>query len=206
MLHPYTNTEDKTRSKDFLRRYIMFASAEFPMGGSGPRGTEAARFGDRMKKQAKEEWGSSVSVTGAGCGLENPNHYIDLDPNVKDAWGIPAVRIHLKQEANQEAMVRDQVRRGIELIEAAGGKVTNYSASPWIPGGQIHEQGTCRMGDDPKRFVTNRWGQTHDVSNLIIADGSLHCTSGVTNPTLTILTLAMRNGMHLAEEVSKRNV
>jgi choline dehydrogenase-like flavoprotein len=62
------------------------------------------------------------------------------------------------------------------------------------------------MGDDPKRFVTNRWGQTHDVPNLILADGSLHCTSGVTNPTLTILTLAMRNGTHLAEEVRKRNV
>jgi choline dehydrogenase-like flavoprotein len=205
MLHPYTNTDEKTRSKDFIRRYIMFAAGEFPMGGGAPRGTEASRFGGLMKKQAKEEWGSHFSVTGAGCGLENPNHFVDLDPEVKDAWGIPAVRIHLKQEANQEAMVRDQVRRGIELIEAAGGKVTSYSASPWIPGGQIHEQGTCRMGDDPKRFVTNRWGQTHDIPNLILADGSLHCTSGVTNPTLTILTLAMRNGSHLAEDARNGN-
>ncbi len=203
MVHPHTNTDEKTRSKDFLRRYIMFAGGGFGMGG-GPRGTE--RFGSLMKQDAKDTAGAGIGVTGAGCGLENPNHYVDIDPEVKDAWRIPAVRIHLKQAANQEGMVRDIVQRGIELIEAAGGKVTSYSASPWIPGGQIHEQGTCRMGDDPKRFVTNRWGQTHDVPNLIIADGSLHCTSGVTNPTLTILTLAMRNGTHLAEEVRKRNV
>jgi choline dehydrogenase-like flavoprotein len=159
-----------------------------------------------MKQDAKDTAGSNVGVAGAGCGLENPNHYVDIDSQVKDAWGIPAVRIHLKQELNQEGMMRDMVRRGIELIEAAGGKVTSYAASTSIPGAQIHEQGTCRMGDDPKRFVTNRWGQTHDVPNLIIADGSLHCTSGVTNPTLTILTLAMRNGTHLAEEVRKGNV
>lgn len=62
------------------------------------------------------------------------------------------------------------------------------------------------MGDDPRKFVTNRWGQCHDVPNLMLADGSLHCTSGITNPTLTILTLSMRNSTHLWEEVRKGNV
>lgn len=204
MIHPYTNSDDKTRSKEFLRRYIMFAGGGFGMGGGGGRGP--ARFGRLMKQDAKDSAGSNIGVTGAGCGLEDPNHYVDIDPEVKDAWGIPAVRIHLKQGPNQEGMVKDMVRRGVELIEAVGGTVTAYASSPSIAGAQIHEQGTCRMGDDPKRFVTNRWGQTHDVPNLILADGSLHCTSGVTNPTLTILSLAMRNGARLAEEVRKGTV
>ena len=57
------------------------------------------------------------------------------------------------------------------------------------------------MGNDPKKFVTNRWGQTHDVRNLILADGSIHGTNGITNPTLTILSMIMRNTDHLAVEV-----
>ena len=62
------------------------------------------------------------------------------------------------------------------------------------------------MGGDPKKSVTNRWGQCHDVPNLILADGSIHCTSGITNPTLTILSLTMRNMSHLTEEVQKGGV
>lgn len=143
---------------------------------------------------------------GVGCGLENPNNFVDIDPAMKDAWGIPAARIQLTHGPNQEAMLRDMIRRGSELIEAAGGKLISRSASTSIPGAAIHEQGTCRMGNDPKKFVTNRWGQCHDVPNLIIADGSLHCASGITNPTLTILALTMRNANHLAEEVRKGNV
>jgi hypothetical protein len=68
---------------------------------------------------------------------------VDIDPEVKDAWGIPAVRIHLKHGPNQEAYVKDVAVRGAEWIEAAGGKVTNWETSPSIPGAQIHEQGVC---------------------------------------------------------------
>jgi choline dehydrogenase-like flavoprotein len=200
LIHPFVNVDEKSRSKDFLRRYVLRFNGYFGMGG-GPRGD--LPFGPGVKNSARRIYGSGLSVTGAGGGLENPNNYVDVDPNVKDAWGIPAARIHLKHGPNQEAMVRDMMRRGVELIEAAGGTVNSYSSAPSVPGANIHEQGTCRMGDDPKQFVTNRWGQTHDVRNLILADGSIHCTSGITNPTLTILTMTMRNMDHLAEEVRK---
>jgi choline dehydrogenase-like flavoprotein len=196
--HPFVNVDSKTRSKDFLRRYVMRFNGGFGMGG-GPSGR--AFFGPEVKSSARLTFGSGCNVTGAGCGLESPNNYVDIDPGLKDAWGIPAARIHLKHGPNQEGMVKDMVRRGIELIEAAGGKVHAYSAAPSVPGANIHEQGTCRMGDDPKKFVTNRWGRCHDVPNLILADGSIHCTSGITNPTLTILSLTMRNMDHLASEV-----
>jgi choline dehydrogenase-like flavoprotein len=198
MLHPFVNVDAKTRSKDFVRRYVMRFNGAFAMGGSSH-----GLFGAELKKSGRDTFGSGVSITGAGGGLENPNNFVDIHPDAKDAWGIPAARIHLKHGPNQDAMVRDMVRRGIELMEAAGGKVGSYSASPSIPGANIHEQGTCRMGDDPKKFVTNRWGQCHDVPNLILADGSIHCTSGITNPTLTILSLTMRNMDHLAAEVRK---
>jgi choline dehydrogenase-like flavoprotein len=197
--------DEKTRSKEFVRRYIMMIGGGFAMG-AGLRGSDGPPFGESMKEDIRRWWGTAVSVSAAGGGLEDPNNFVDIDPEVKDAWGIPAARIHLRFGPNQEAMVRDAVRRGSEIIEAAGGKITARSASVAIPGGQIHEQGTCRMGDDPKKFVTNRWGQCHDVPNLLCADGSIHCTSGITNPTLTILALSMRNATHLSEEVKKRNV
>ena len=203
MIHPCVNIDEKTRSKDFMRRYIMHMNGGFGMGG-GPDGR--VMFGSEIKESARHSAGSGVSVTGAGCGLEDPNNFVEVDDNVKDAWGIPAAKIHLKNGPNQEGMVRDMVRRGIDLIEAAGGKVHSYATAPAVAGANIHEQGTCRMGDDPKKFVTNRWGQTHDVPNLVLADGSIHCTSGITNPTLTILTMTMRNATHLAEEVRKHNV
>jgi choline dehydrogenase-like flavoprotein len=124
---------------------------------------------------------------------------VDIDPDVKDVWGIPAARIQMTFGENEQAMTTEIVEWGVRLIEAAGGKVNGWQVSPSIPGGQIHEQGTCRMGDDPRKFVTNRWGQCHDVPNLMLADGSLHVTCSTDSPTLTILTMAMRNAMHLAK-------
>jgi len=199
-IHPFINMDEKTRSKNILRRYMMRCSGGFGMGGGGNG------FGPALKEDARHNYGASVGVAAAGCGLEDPGNYVDIDPEVKDAWGIPAVRIHLRHGKNQQEMVKDVIQRGMELIEAAGGKVTSYMTSTSIPGAQIHEQGTCRMGNDPRKFVTDRWGKTHDVPNLVLADGSLHCTSGITDPTVTILTLTMRNADHFAEEVRRGNM
>jgi len=201
LLQPNVNVDEKTRSKTFLRRYLLRCS-----GGSFGFDATGHGMGPELKADARRSYGTNLTVVAAGCGLEDPNNFVDVDPHVKDAWGIPAVRIHLKHGPTQEAYVRDVVPRGIELIEAAGGKVVSYTSAPSIPGAQIHEQGTCRMGDAPKKFVTNRWGQCHDVPNLMLADGSIHCSSGTTDPTITILALTMRNATHLAEEVKKRNV
>jgi choline dehydrogenase-like flavoprotein len=200
-VHPFINMNEKTRSKTVLRRYMLRCSGGFGITGSSGNG-----FGPEVKVNAHKSYGAGVGVTAAGCGLEDPGNYVDIDPEVKDAWGIPAARIRLRHGQNQEAMVKDMVQRGIEIIEAAGGKVTSYSTSTSIPGAQIHEQGTCRMGNDPGKFVTDRRGKTHDVPNLVLADGSIHCTSGITDPTITILALTMRNADHFAANVKKGNI
>ena len=68
-----------------------------------------------------------------------------------------------------------------------------------FPGYSLHETGTCRMGNDSKRFVTNRFGQCHDVSNLYVADASvfLNCTDKTT--TISILAFSLRASEHLIE-------
>ena len=68
-----------------------------------------------------------------------------------------------------------------------------------LSGGQ-HQAGTCRMGNDPKTSVTNRYGQIHQIDNLFVADGSLHVTNGGFNPSLTIMALGYWVGGYIARE------
>ena len=71
------------------------------------------------------------------------------------------------------------------------------------PGHSIHELGTCRMGDNPKTSVLNKWNQSHDIKNLFVVDGSSFVTGGIQNPTMTILALSMRASEYLAEQVGE---
>jgi choline dehydrogenase-like flavoprotein len=69
-----------------------------------------------------------------------------------------------------------------------------------------HNLGTCRMSDKPSNGVCSKHGQTHDVKNLFISDGSQFTTGAAENPTLTIVTLAIRQAEHIAEECRKQNL
>ncbi len=74
-------------------------------------------------------------------------------------------------------------------------------------GGEIiHEAGTCRMGDDPKRSALNKWSQAHEVQNLLVVDASPFNGNPDKNVTLTIVANAWRAATHLAEEITKGNV
>jgi choline dehydrogenase-like flavoprotein len=201
MVTPFVNVDDKSRSKEFLRRYILDIGSGFGKGVGGSRIKPA--YGETLKKELRRWYGAGVWVLGTGEVLESSDDFVEIDPEAKDAWGIPAARIQVTFGKNEAAMVKEMVARGLELIEAAGGVATSWSTSPSFPGGQIHEQGCCRMGDNPKKFVTNRWGQCHDVPNLFLGDGSINVSSAMEAPTLTILTLSMRNANHLVEEMRK---
>ena len=84
----------------------------------------------------------------------------------------------------------------MELMEAAGAR----RAWP-VPVEEsslgAHLLGTCRMGDDPRTSVVDRYHRTHDVRNLFICDGSSFVTSGRGQPTMTIMALAFRASEHI---------
>jgi choline dehydrogenase-like flavoprotein len=69
-----------------------------------------------------------------------------------------------------------------------------------------HNLGTARMSARAEDGVCNRFGQTHEVSNLFISDGSQFTTGAAENPTLTIVTLAIRQADHIAAQMNKRTV
>jgi choline dehydrogenase-like flavoprotein len=81
----------------------------------------------------------------------------------------------------------------LEILDAAGAKKTWASGTAVeesMP--SVHLMGTCRMGNDPKQSVVDRYNRSHDVPNLLIVDGSSFVTAARQQPTATIQALAYR--------------
>ena len=84
------------------------------------------------------------------------------------------------------------VGKAEEWLKAAGATRTwRRPPATGLSGGQ-HQAGTCRMGNDPKTSVVNKYCQLHDVDNVYVIDASVHVTNGGFNPVLTILAGAYR--------------
>ena len=129
--------------------------------------------------------------------------HVDLDPVVKDRWGIPVLRFHYEFGDNEKKMCEDMVATAREMFEEAGIEVLGADQTILTEGWSIHELGTARMGNDPKTSVLNSFQQSHDVKNLLVVDGSSHVSASCQNPTWTILALAWRSSEHLAEQMKR---
>jgi len=138
--------------------------------------------------------------------LARYEHFMDLDPDVKDAWGIPVLRFHYEFSDNEHKMAADMVNTAREMFEAAGIEEVAADREVLTPGWSIHELGTARMGNDPKTSVVNQFQQSHDVKNLFVVDGSTHVSASCQNPTWTIMALAWRSCDYLAEEFKRGNL
>ncbi len=192
----------KTREKNFIRGYAMNVYSS--MGAMDPR--NFAAYGEDLQKKLDSYSGSGFGAGIMGEVLARYENHVSIDKNVVDAWNIPALHIETKYGDNEFNMARDAVDTTIALAESAGFEVLSKNYDPNPPGYSIHELGTCRMGDDPKTSVLNKWSQSHDIKNLVVVDGASFVSSGWQNPTMTIVALAMRASEHLAEEMRKGNV
>jgi choline dehydrogenase-like flavoprotein len=163
-------------------------------------------FGKGYKMGVRDYAGAMISMGGFGEVLPRYENYVDLDPEVKDRWGIPVLRFHYKFGDNEKKMCEDMADTAQEMMEAAGFKVVSLRRSLLTEGWSIHELGVARMGTDPKKSVLNQFQQSHDVKNLFVVDGSSHVSASCQNPTWTIMALAWRSCDHLAEEFKKGNL
>jgi choline dehydrogenase-like flavoprotein len=157
---------------------------------------EAPRWGAGYKKALREEANHRMTITSFVTQLPLDTNRIDLDPDVKDDWGLPAMRITSTAHGDDKKNMEFFRQKSIEILEAAGAKKT------WAPPvgearGGAHNRGTCRMGNDPKTSVVDKYHQAHDVPNLFIVDGSNLVTGGRNHPTLTIEALAFRASEHI---------
>jgi choline dehydrogenase-like flavoprotein len=125
---------------------------------------------------------------------------------VVDAWGIPVLKVHIQHSENEREMAKDAAEASEEILRASGAEVVSTGGQMTAPGRIIHELGTARMGQDPKKSVLNRFNQMHEVKNVFVTDGAAFVGSANQNPTLTILALTMRACDYLADELKRGNL
>jgi len=191
-----------SKQKDFIRGYALNIFSH--LGPLDPR--HFAAYGEELQTKMEIYAGSGFQTGMMGEVLARYENHVSIDKTVVDAWDIPALRIETKYTDNEINMARDAVDTSAALADAAGFEILAKNYDPNPPGYSIHELGTCRMGNDPKTSVLNKWNQSHDVKNLLVVDGASFVSGGWQNPTITILALAMRAAEHLASEMKLGNV
>jgi len=164
----------------------------------GLRGLQpgAARWGALYKKALLEEANHKMSVSCFVTQQPLASNRVDLDPDVKDDWGLPAMRITSTSHPDDIKAMEFFRQKSIELLEAAGAKKV-WAGPVNDSRGGAHNRGTCRMGNDPKTSVVDKFHRAHDVPNLFIVDGSNLVTGGRNHPTMTIQALAFRAAENL---------
>jgi len=153
-------------------------------------------WGAEFKSLIEKRPRAMISST-HGTSLPLASNRVDLDPDLKDAWGLPAMRVTYKDHPDDLANARYLQDRAAEVLQAAGAQEVWKSPVEDSTVG-FHLLGTCRMGNDPKTSVVDRYHRTHDIPNLFICDGSSFVTGGRGQPTMTIQALAFRAGDHIA--------
>ncbi len=189
---------------DFHRGYHFEIGGGFGLPGPWNEDVTPA-YGPGFKAAYRRTRGCSLHMTLRGEMIPNPGSFCELDPTVRDKFGIPVLRFSWAWTANELNMVQHATDTARAVLTRAGGRVTTPAKTPQeaiSAGGEIiHEVGTCRMGADPKSSVTDAYGRTWDVDNLMLADGSVMASQPHKNPTLTILALSWRNSERLAQRL-----
>lgn len=214
------NFNAKTASKDFIRGYVMNATggqSEFPLFAANLPG-----FGTAWKKEVKSRYVAQARVWIAGGEmLARKENFVELDPEVKDHWGIPVLKIHFTHCDNDRKLLAHFQSTAEEWFHAAGGVAmegmgrtgpVGFPGAPGSPdsphsepvapardkvGSSIHEVGTARMSVDPKQGVLTSYCRTHDIPNLYVFGGNAFPSTGDKHPTLTMMALTARGCDHL---------
>jgi choline dehydrogenase-like flavoprotein len=137
-----------------------------------------------------------------GEDLPQEKNGVTLHKTLKDKYGMPIPNVHFDDHANDIAMRNHAYKQG-SAVYAAAGAVKSYHTPPYP---STHNLGTNRMSEKPRDGVVNKFGQTHDIKNLFVSDGSQFTTGGAENPTLTIVTLAIRQADYIADLMAKNTV
>ncbi len=193
---------------DFPRGYHFEIGGGFdaPTGDFGIGGA-ADGYGASLKQDARRYYGSILYMALRGEMVPNADSYCEIDPQMKDRFGIPVLRFHFKWSDREIRQIAHGQKIAREIFGKMGGRILTEDKPPEkaiSEGGLIiHEVGTTRMGDKPSNSVTNQFCQTWDVKNLYVVDGGIMASQAHKNPTVTILALAWRGSDHMVESLKK---
>jgi choline dehydrogenase-like flavoprotein len=144
----------------------------------------------------------TLTLLAHGTCLPMERNNISLDPDLKDAWGLPALRVTFDFHPDDVRNMKFLLDRQYEILQAANAKKIWADTSDIALFPHNHLLGTCRMGADPRTSVVDPHHRTHDVPNLFLVDGSSLVTA-CCQPTCTIQALAYRAADHIAGQARK---
>jgi choline dehydrogenase-like flavoprotein len=200
----YVNTVGPNRNKNFLRGYYFSGDGRQELYGQA---SSTPGIGREFREKVRSRIPYAFSVYAQGECLPRHDNYVMLDPEKKDAWGIPALHIHASYGENEHAMAKAMREHLGEIMDALKLEDREQPRDELnIFGKNIHECGTARMGDDPKTSVLNAYNQVHDVKNIFVTDGACFVTQGCWEPTLTIMAISVRAADYMADEFRKGNL
>lgn len=203
-------------------------SSGYPIAAGGCISTAKFMPWGRAHKQAMKSYFGHVQYIGM-IAQDAPvaGNRVDLDPSVKDVWGLPVARITYTHHPNDYAAQVQTVPILLALLESMGavsrqasfGFASTTAIPQFFPGGSEHrgpgrsfpdpiagtgnhQHGTMRMGFDPQESVVNERGRFHGIPNLYVGDASVLPTSGGYNPTLTVQAMAWRTAQGIVDELS----
>ncbi|MCX2485474.1 GMC oxidoreductase [Pedobacter sp. MR2016-24] len=163
-------------------------------------------FGGDFKDQMTQPGVWNMGLGGFGESLPYHENRVYIDKTKKDKWGMHVLAIDCEFKENEQKMRIAMMNDAAEMLEAAGMKnIQTYDAGS-TPGMAIHEQGTARMGLDPKTSVLNKWNQMHEVKNVFVTDGSCMPSIACQNPSLTFMALTARAADYAVTELKKGNI
>ena len=179
------------KSNNFKRGYTLQI-----LRGSGPLETalylkklRRIKYGQNFFNDYFKNYNKTIPIAVISEDLPSKSNYISIDENSKDSSGLPGVKVNYKLQKNTKQILKDGLKKAKKVLEVAGAKtITSFAPvrhSGW------HLMGTAKMGEKKNSSVVNKFGQCHDLKNLVIIDSSIFVTSSAVNPASTIQALSL---------------
>ncbi len=227
-MHVFTPWWLDNKKLDFPRGYHIEYGGGMGMPGGGFGGgiervnglytdkngnkKRAGGYGAALKEDVVRTYGAYIGMAGRGEPIPLESNYCEIDPNNVDKYGIPTLRYNYKWSENEIKQAKHMQDTFEQIIHEMGGIAlgkkadasTNYGLAQ--PGEIIHEVGTVRMGNDPKKSALNKWQQAHDVKNLFVVDAAPFVSQGDKNVTWTILASSWRTSDYIIDQVKAKNL
>jgi choline dehydrogenase-like flavoprotein len=156
----------------------------------------------RSFTSALDDYSNMAGMWIIGEDMPQESNRVTLDKTVKDKNGMPVASVHFDDHPNDVAMRQHGFQQGAAVYDAVGAIRTIQT----IPYPSKHNLGTNRMSEKPADGVVNKWGQTHDIKNLFVSDGSQFTTGAGCNPTLTIVALAIRQADYISNQIGQKAI
>ncbi len=175
-------------------RHPIDASAMNTFGRAGQWGSGWKKF---VHENGRARFLGACHIQVSSFPYENA--FLDLDPEARDGVGDPVCRVTTGGPKDNEVRAARFVQGKMEEWFRAAGAVDVFKTEPTGAALSTHACGGTRMGDDPAANVVDRWGFSHEATNLGVLGASVFGTSGARNPTLTVQALAWRSAEHLVK-------